>query len=148
MREIKFRGKCKDDGKFYFGNLVKICGDSFIIAPSTWEYKNVDPLHWKIMEYEGCRYAVVVYSVYNKTVVQFTGFKDIDDKEIFEGDIIQNDEYSEDIGKIINENGCWLVDWVDYDSKPCLGWLLDNTPQRVIGNIFDNPELLEMDENG
>ena len=133
MREIKFRGKSTVFGKGWrYGYLTVAVGGKgkwFKItnpnAPNCYD-PEVDP----------------------ETVGEFTGFKDIDDKEIFEGDIIQNDEHPEEVGKIINENGCWLVDWVDDDTKPCLGWLLDNTPQKVIGNIFDNPELLEVGNDG
>ena len=131
-REIKFRGRDMS-GHWVYGLLTKK------------KIRNSNKLQYAIAT-EDCSMGNTIPIIEN-TVGEFTGFKDIDGKEIFEGDIIQNDEHPEEIGKIINEKGCWLVDWVDDDDKPCLGWLLDNTPQKVIGNIFDNPELLEGRQN-
>lgn len=124
-RVIKFRGKYIKDGVWIYGGYgyLKKSKKHFITDQRAF------------------------FSVIPETIGQFTGFKDIDGKEIYEGDIIQNDEHPEEIGKIINENNCWLVEWFDIDDKACLCWLLENTPQKVIGNIYDNPELLEGKKN-
>ena len=114
-REIKFRGRAKG-GFWHFGDLKL----------------RKDKPNWA---------AVAAWVVDRETVGEFTGFKDIDGKEIYEGDIIQNDEHPEEVGKVINENGCWIAEF--FDDEPCLVWLLENTPQKVIGNAFDNPELLK-----
>ena len=133
MREIKFRGRDMS-GHWVYGLLTKK------------KIRNSNKLQYAIAT-EDCSMGNTIPIIEN-TVGEFTGFKDIDGKEIFEGDIIQNDEHPEEIGKIINEKGCWLVDFFDgYDDTPCLCWVLDNTPQKVIGNIFDNPELLERRQN-
>ena len=126
-RVIKFRGKYIKDGDWIYGGYgyLKKSKKHFITNQRAF------------------------FGVFPETVGQFTGFKDINGKEIFEGDIIQNDEHPEEVGKIINENNCWLVEWVDvYFGKICLGLVLDNTPQKVIGNVFDNPELLEVGNDG
>ena len=75
------------------------------------------------------------------TVGQFTGFKDIGDKEIFEGDIIQNKVNPFEVYQVAIVNGCWsAINKVDCG---VLHWFLENAPFKVIGNIHDNPELLE-----
>lgn len=125
-REIKFRGQDRDK-KWHFGDLHHYSDGAIGIR---------DIIN---------KYGFVVDS---ETVGRFTGFKDIDGNEIFEGDIIQNDDHEEEIYKIIMIGGCWcgLVfggDIDDDDDTPLLCWLLDMAPFKVIGNIHDNPELLE-----
>lgn len=77
-----------------------------------------------------------------KTVGQFTGFKDIDGKEIFEGDLIQNDAHPNIVERVAMIGGCWSGIDVD-DENDDLCWLLENAPYKVIGNIHDNAELLK-----
>ena len=94
-------------------------------------------------------------------VVQFTGFKDFDGNEIYEGDILEYVSYQRDENK--------RTEIVEFDEK-CGGWYVNkqastladvlfqqhneewqmkqnykpsiNHKVRVIGNIYENPELL------
>ena len=126
MRTIKFRGKCKD-GTWVEGDLTG--GDTIHIKPS-WAQDG---------EYEwwGC-------PVDEKTAGQFIGMLDKNGKEIWEGDIVNyfynNTSFREGIihrgiVNYSNENCCFLIatDHVHED------WEI-----TVIGNIFDNPELLSI----
>lgn len=88
----------------------------------------------------------------NYILMQYTGLKDWDEKEVFEGDIIQ---YLYDG---CNENDQYIVEWDEEN----LQFAFKNTKKeeymaledmydcdygkhsiRVIGNIYDNPELIK-----
>lgn len=86
-----------------------------------------------------------------KTVGQSTGVKDKNDKEIFKGDILalETDE------ELINVEVFWdekhtlfMVASKKYHEKAPLAELLDynSYPFKIIGNIYENPELLEVTE--
>lgn len=89
------------------------------------------------------------YNVYPETVGQFTGLTDNNGKRIFEGDVLERTNYK---GKkerwavafkygafgvfLDNEYGGYFEAFTDYDGTP-------PTDYEVIGNIHDNPELIE-----
>lgn len=69
-------------------------------------------------------------------VMQYTGFKDKNGKEIYEGDILQFESGYKD--KVTLASGCYLLAG-DYLSNS-VTWY----KPTVIGNIYENPELLEV----
>ncbi len=77
--------------------------------------------------------------------LQFTGAKDSDGKEIFEGDIIKLPDNN--IGKVVySENStAFLVvtDKVTHANYPVIIEQDGINKNKVIGNIFENKELLE-----
>lgn len=123
-REIKFRGKRIDNGEWVYGDLLQpteIC-DIYEIA----NCKSID----------GTRYEVIP-----ETIGQYTGLHDKNEKEIYEGDIL----------KSIKWNDIYLVKYIGTAFYLCrkgnngfnkiTTW--NNTEKsEVIGNIYDNPELL------
>ena len=136
MRKILFRGKRIDNGEWIYGDVVQFPTHGIVrIVEQEPSYKDAE--------------------VDSETVGQYTGLTDKNGKKIFEGDIIKivpyydySDDYS--ISKVYSYNGISCVDYHgdDFDST-ALGFLDDYLPDgdfEVIGNIHDNPELLEVTE--
>jgi uncharacterized phage protein (TIGR01671 family) len=127
-REIKFRGKRADGSSWVYGDLRQENSGNKVIMTnlSTWgdNGDNVDPYGEDVI-------------VNPDTIGQFTGLHDKNGKEIFEGDIIRNKSCK---GVVVYKNGAFCLELgksCGYVWLFCLDSLLD------IGNIYDNPELLE-----
>jgi len=84
----------------------------------------------------------------NLKLMQFTGLKDKNDKEIYEGDII---DYDIEYWIIKFNEGAFHLYRIEEDDKLCADdtpksigiWAMHNSDLEVIGNIYENPELLE-----
>ena len=117
MREIKFRGKRLDNGEWLYGSLVILNGRYFIFDDAN--RHEVDPT----------------------TVGEFTGLKDKNGKEMYEGDIL-TDEF-ESIGVVEWRDGAFVVNFADIDFFQIADCFDDFYQMWSIGNIHDNPELLK-----
>lgn len=155
MREILFRGKRVDNGEWVYGYYIK--------ATYHWHKKGIHE-DWIVCgaSQNGGWFTIQNrYAVISKTVGQYTGMTDRNGKKIFEGDIVRisycfgwDDEQEKDapeeeyISKVYSIDGCpFCVDLLhcDGDMSPIawLDWSYDDAEIEVIGNIHDNPELLE-----
>lgn len=137
MREILFRGKRKDNGEWVEGRLI---ADDVIVPKGQ---------PFEIDEGYLCCDGVVCYEVIPKSVGQYTTQDDINGKKIFDGDIVEFQRVNA-LGYMTCRTG--EVKW--YDELPLFyilattgdGWdWVDCENIEVIGNIHDNPELLEED---
>lgn len=139
MRETLFRGKRIDDDKWTYGFLFKFWGRCYLL----WGMNGANP---------------VKEEVYPETVGEYTGLTDKTGKKIFEGDIV----------KLCDTWGTWraVVEFGNPNANCSWGWQLRpigkvdiNTDIlcwvemedvgvfcEVIGNIHDNPELLEVEK--
>ena len=136
MREILFRGK-RTDGQWIYGGLLKVTYDG-----NTYNLIFADNFLFVFGEAKAMEHACVDPS----TVGQYTGLNDKNGKRIFEGDIIewfaQGESEHPDFGYIEydEQSFAWRVCWQKYDPD----WLEGMQSQyiTVIGNIFDNKDLL------
>ena len=139
MREIEFRGKRPDAGKWVYGSGLMV--------------DNAD-LGYPVYVYSDDRFKT--YKIDPKTLGQYTGLVDKNGVKIFEGDIVEkNFRLSRAYGEIVFFQGMFSVFYHDNDGNPwgnsirvlsiwkelCKfqqghGWF------KVAGNIHDNPELL------
>lgn len=136
MREILFRGKRKDNGKWVYGNYAVTDNNE---KQQHFIFQN------KAFEFE----------VKSETVGQYTGLTDKNGKKIFEGDIlgVTNDDPDYDyITKVYLDCDTLCVDvqGQDYDYTS-IGFAIeiwdDECDQvEIIGNIYDNTELLKEKE--
>lgn len=141
MREILFRGKREDTGKWVEGSLV-IFGDDYYIINSKISLRSVN---FSVDERNGY-FTDIKYSckIVPETIGQYTNLTDRNDNKIFEGDIIKG--YN-GFGKIIAEIIAGTVTYNEdlavfaVDDYP-LGGMSD---LEIVGNIYNDPESLEVE---
>lgn len=124
MREILFRAKCD--------NELWLEGIAFPHDRDKVTMFSQHPIDGSLVGIE----------VIPETVGQYTGLKDKNGKKIFEGDIIEF--YGDKIGAVVyNEEDTEYGMVLDGTNYCGLGHYYSSWNLEVIGNIHDNPELLE-----
>jgi uncharacterized phage protein (TIGR01671 family) len=147
MREIKFRGRSFDNGEWIYGDYHKRAGGVHCII--------------KMEPDENGKVVYVVHQAVPDTIGQFTGLHDKNGKEIYEGDILllpantkvkayEKGDFVEDKfvqrfavvwAKQCQGYGLCLLYEAKYDAPDVVGMAAVDR-MFVIGNIHDNPELL------
>ena len=153
-KEIKFRGISMNE--WVYGMLCKVNeGDT----------EHGEPIKYKIQtdEKEYGEY-VQCFITDEKSIGQYTGLHDKNGKEIYEGDIVEFEDTGEEgyeykegfdfnnIAQVVYENGIYtLANFGESDNsyyatdcsdEEILEEVLRNGNCKVIGNIYDNPEML------
>jgi len=132
MRKIKFRGQLVDTKEWIFGDLIQLERDFT---------KVVEILDWSKVDNKSKKDLTVI----SETVGQFTGLIDKNGVEIYEGDIITFDgitAYDKPIiGEIIFHSEKFQFMYGKSGAYSPLCRVTLPIP-RVIGNKYDNPELL------
>lgn len=148
MREILFRGKRKDNGKWVDGFL----------------YGNKKAMY--ILDSSKCKPSERYGEIILETVGQYTGLTDKNGTKIFQGDIVKHHfgeekgivkfgEYRQPFNDDIHTKHIgFYLDWISGEQKDLLrkdlGYWVDinnsHDYEIFIGNIHDNPELLEVED--
>lgn len=114
LREVMYRAKVLNTKRWIYGQPFHIRGAWYMYKRGLWDKAAIVP----------------------NSIEQFTGVTDVKSKDICEGDIVT---YQVELGVIskgliVYENGSFGVD----------NWYLDEMKNiEIIGNIQDNPKLLE-----
>ena len=150
MREILFKGKRIDNGEWVEGYYYKISETTYCFKED-YERKPVPEHHYILQERMtdwGLPNQMVQIEIDPETLCQFTGLCDKNGKKIWENDICDRKEKYPEVVKMTN--GDWTLDYSyalgrDYGNSYCnLGFYVNERKcVEVIGNIFDNPELLQ-----
>ena len=135
-REIKFRAWNKKD-KIMYQNIQK-------------GFEFTDLSHYTFNEFLG--YPDGMGDCHEWEVMQYTGLKDKNGKEIYEGDILKwrargEAENEKVIAYVywINSESCFCVGDEDAEDGYCIGDV--GRYAEIIGNIFKNPNLIKKNKN-
>lgn len=134
MREILFRGKRVDNNKWIYGSLISLDADSgyVYICENYEEASTLPPIQLIRLN---------THLVEKETVGQYTGLRDKKEK-IFDGDIMSFEAYGKNyIGKVCFVDGNCGIDCGN--AHPFCDDAINRRDAVKIGNIHDNPELLE-----
>tara|TARA_R110000851_G_scaffold47990_4_gene116331 strand:+ start:118 stop:510 length:393 start_codon:yes stop_codon:yes gene_type:complete len=105
----KFRGRCIKTGKWVYGSFWKTLHNSYILELKD-EIKPQNPI-----------------LIIPKTLGQYSDVKDIDGKEIYDGDVVKNDVG--DVGGINFDCGAF---WINYYQEPSRQNLSDFVKYNVL----------------
>lgn len=142
-----FKAQRVDNGEWEIGSLIILPNGKYEIANGCANPPDSDPM-WKE--------CVITHIVDLSTICQCTGLKDKNGKLIWEHDIIKyhfGNEYAQiRYGAYQNcfdsqkaEHIGFYVDWSENRNyRKDLGYWINMVNAEVVGNIFDNPELLEV----
>lgn len=148
MREILFKAKQIDNGEWIEGSLIDLDIDSgycYIVQP--YKKASILPIIFLITDR--------MKLVDPETLCQFTGLCDKNGNKIWENDIIKYHfgeiyapikygYYQNCFDSQKTEHVGFYVDWTgDKCLRKDLGYWIDMVYAMPVGNIFDNPELLQ-----
>ncbi len=130
MREILFRGKRADCGEWVEGFYLQ--------KPNPYS-EDGQPVRHCIIDLPPFG-----YDIDPSTVGQFTGMTDKNGKKIFEGDIVMKRTYhGKTPCRVVFSYGCFHCGFGGGSSTATHPYLLDDKQIEVVGNIYDNPELIK-----
>ncbi len=155
MREIKFRAWIKDAPVGYSDTGMYYQEDQYLSSFIRRIYSQYMVSHPSYLDFE-----------LEDRLMQYTGLKDKDGKEIYEGDIVENDNniklhiyfdnrdcsfrQSSNLKNPKNEGECNIQaiyphERMDFSEKQYTNLPINFNNNKVIGNIYENPELLDKD---
>ena len=150
-REILVRGKRIDNGEWVNGYVTRIKRADDNGNAESYYFNALDELGW-----------IAECAVSAETVCQYTGLADKNGRKIFEGDIITYQHDNDDcpfpnkdtkrrVGRVYFQEfrSCFAVaegrNGSDRINQDLFKYVQNGNRVEVIGNIFDNPELMEVD---
>ena len=131
-REIKFRARQIDNDKWVTGFIERPHSTDTEDGVKSYYFQSVDERGW---------YSQVIVNA--NTISQYTGLKDKNDVEIYEGDIVKHDFGAEQIG-IQYAVVVYDTKYACFQIVPINDWMYcDKSDCEVVGNIYENADLLK-----
>lgn len=135
-----FKAKRLDNGEWVIGNLIQ---NPFFKGVRSWiSSEQEDKTRLRSISRTQALWNSI--EVDSSTICQCTGLKDKNGKLIWEKDVVRCEVGTAEV--ILDKSG-WRTKWLKNDlwRKDLHYWTVENSEgAEVIGNIFDNPELLEV----
>jgi len=129
-KEIKFRAQRTDSEQFVEGYYVKILASQLGITNILLANARICHI---IFDEDG-----IFWHIKPETLGQYADLKDKNGKEIYGGDILSTFN-----SQVIFDNGAFYSVSENYSHKMLLSRTLEYPPCEVVGNIYENPELLK-----
>ena len=131
MREIKFRAWDKINKKMY--KVEVLCPGKYIQIEKPENNKGniLAPFEGRIWE--------------DVEIMQYTGLLDKNEIEIYEGDILKTNISAKEFAEVIYDDTqtTYYAKYSDESTYPLTEWFKRNNEFEVIGNIYENKELLK-----
>jgi len=131
MREARFKIWDKKRKKWVHKTPVNLLGETILLGEFM---RRPDGTHVRLEELN------------DMEIIQYTGLKDKNKKEIYEGDVVILYNWDEDCWDVLRtvefSEGSFMVTDID-NSGTCSIQMVELSECRIIGNIYENPELLK-----
>lgn len=141
MKEVKFRvyvKRCPNetDEYHFFGKIMNVSSIEFLKGYLTVYY---EPLYTNVRPVPIDKYYFKSFGFDEVELMQYSGFQDDSDNDIYEGDILK---LGQTIFEICVGNGSFIIKALNGDQVDMLcESLVVLKPIKIIGNIYQNPKL-------
>jgi len=148
MREIRFRGFSVTDKKWVYGKVIEKDGAYWILEKAIGMYS--ESKRNNVYDGLGGRFRFELHHVYKESVGQYVWLRDVNNKEVYEGDVVRckrkfycnGSQEEEFIARVVfkdREFKYELLKWVK--KSDCSNWhlcaIFEEDEIEVIGNTFE-----------